>query len=320
MKVITITLNPALDQTMYFKTAAMNRTNRTDPARPGVLSPGGKGINVSRILKALYGIDATAYGFAGGFRGETLKRLLDREGVPYEFTETRAETRMNLKIISADGEETEFNEAGGPVRLCETEALFSKIDQILDSPGEEKPDCAVISGSYPQGVDNSVYNFILQKCSQKKIRTYLDCDKEALQSGVLAKPFLIKPNKKELEVLSGKVFSTKEDILRFCRSFFVEKGVGILCTLGKDGAVLAGGDGVFSCNSPAVTLRGFSGAGDTFLASFLYRYETEKDPREALRTAAAAAAAKVECPGTQMPDPARARALQKEVMVKEYQL
>ena len=203
MKAATLTLNPCLDKTMYFssefKAGALNRMNSY------ILTLGGKGVNVSRFFKIL-GIDAVAYGFSGGNNGNTMKALLDEEGVRYCFTETKAETRMNLKMIDVNKVCTEANEKGGPISEKELEKLLCDI-----KANAECGEYFFLGGSIPHPVDNYVYNSITQVLKSMGVKVVLDCDGEALKKGIEAKPSLIKPNLFELSGLVGKEIETVEE-------------------------------------------------------------------------------------------------------------
>ncbi|MBE6572955.1 MAG: 1-phosphofructokinase family hexose kinase [Ruminococcaceae bacterium] len=293
IRAATLTLNPCLDRTMYFQNrfeaGALNRASQT------VLTLGGKGINVSRFFKIL-GVDAPAYGFSGGSNGDIMKKLLFEEGVECCFTESMADTRMNIKMIDQSEVCTEANEKGGPISDLELKKLLSDLENAV-----EKDKYFFLGGSIPHPVDNSVYNFITQMLKDKGAKVILDCDGEALKKGIEAGPSLIKPNLFELSGLVGKKVETVEDALSECKRLYVEKGVEILCTMSEKGAIFAGECGLFSVTSPRVELRGFTGAGDSFLTAFIYERERTGSVAEALKFASSAAGAKVELPGSTLP-------------------
>lgn len=293
IRAATLTLNPCLDRTMYFgntfEAGALNRASGT------VLTLGGKGINVSRFFKIL-GVEAPAYGFSGGSNGDVMKKLLSEEGVECRFTESSADTRMNIKMIDPNEVCTEANERGGPISEDELNKLLSQLED------DAEPDkYFFLGGSIPHPVDNSVYNFITQMLKGKGAKVILDCDGEALKKGIEAGPSLIKPNLFELSGLVGRKIETVEDALSECKRLYVEKGVEILCTMSEKGAIFTGECGVFSVTSPRVELRGFTGAGDSFLTAFVFERERTGSIEQALKFASSAAAAKVELPGSTLP-------------------
>lgn len=307
MKIATLTLNPCIDKTLYF-----NGTFRTDTlnrAAYAMINAGGKGINVARIYRRL-GVRASAYGFCGGAMGDLLRTLLAKEDITAVFTETSCDTRMCIKLIDADGVCTEANEAGGPMLDIEYAALKTQLSGFLSEcrqSGEEG--ILFAGGSVPAGLDRGIYREIISVFRDSRVRFILDADGDALKTGLEGSPWLIKPNIHELSGLVGYEITGRDAMekataaAKASRRICAQYGTNILCTLGADGAVYTGEDGVYYVNAPHVTMRGFTGAGDTFLASFMFAYEKNgRDVETALCFASSAAAAKVELAGTEMPD------------------
>lgn len=297
MNIATLTLNPALDRSMLFEKFKAGELNR---ALSSVTTVGGKGINVSRVLK-IFGINAPAYGFAGGENGESMKRMLDSEGVSYHFVPTCAQTRMNIKIVDKEGIATEASESGGPVSDEESKILLEHLDSLFSLQKDIKPEYFVISGSVPRGIDPSIYKTITQKAKAQGIKVILDCDREALRQGITACPFIIKPNKSELEQYAGRPLDTQNEIIDFALGLSAQFGVKTLLTMGEKGAMYIASDGVYRVNAPKVQMHGFTGAGDSFLAAFIATYDKTGDPAQSLRIAASFSAAKVELEGTLLP-------------------
>ena len=293
MKAATLTLNPALDRTMYFekpfRAGELNRCFDT------VTTLGSKGINVSRFLK-IFGVDALAYGFSGGDTGVTMENMLRDEGVNFSFVKTEAPTRMNIKMIDSDGTCTEANEKGGPIT---DEALKTLVERMENSA--EKGKYFFLGGSIPHPVEKGVYNSITQVLKSRGAKVILDCDGEALERGIEAKPSLIKPNLYELSLLLHKDIKDPDEAIKECKRLYVEKSVEILCTMSEKGALFVGKEGVFSVTSPRVEMRGFTGAGDSFLSAFTYMRDKTNDIEYSLKFASSAAAAKVELPGSTLP-------------------
>ncbi len=296
MKLTTITLNPALDRTMYFDAPFLS--GELNRASSSMLSLGGKGINVSRVAK-LMGHDTESISFCGGRNGEIMRAMLAEEGIPARLFSTACESRMNLKMIDRDGGCTEANERGGPVTEAEMQAL---ADGLFDSFSTGSAQVFALGGSIPQGVDKAVYNMLTTLLKSRGAYVILDCDGEALQKGLEAAPHLIKPNLYELSLLVGKKLSTTEEAVENASAIYGETGTHVLCTLGGKGALLACERGVCTVTSPQVPMRGFTGAGDTFLASFICSMAEGKDIEEALAFASSTAAAKVTLPGTELPE------------------
>lgn len=301
----TLTLNPAMDRTMYFDTFKAGELNRaTEPSR---LTPGSKGINVSRFLRQM-GVSAPAYGFWGGEVGEQMLRMLRAEDIETRFVQTHAETRLNVKMIARDGTGTEANESGGPISGSECRVLLGAMtDQAKRNRDAGEKTFLFLGGSIPQGVEKDVYKSIVEKQEKLGVCTVLDCDGDALKAGICARPYLIKPNLAELCGLVGEPELTVEKAVEKSVEIYRKTGVRVLCTMGGNGAFYVGEEGVYTVDTPHVTVRGFTGAGDTFLAAFIWRRSAGDDIAAALACAAGAAGAKVTLPGSTMPSPEQVR-------------
>jgi len=308
MKIATLTLNPAVDRTMYCGIAKIGALNRA--VAPSMMIHGGKGTNVSCALKQ-FGAESTAYGFIGGEMGDLFLKLLEPYGIDINFTRTESESRLNFKVISENGAATEFNEAGGEIKPSEKEELLEKIKNNLNNI-----DLFIMGGSVPPGAGKGIYGDIIN-LGGGKTKFIADCDGEALKlcmSGA-KKPYIIKPNQFELEQYVGKKFDLKnnfnEELKKIKQELiriYIETGVIILCTLGEYGGIYCGPEGLSYIRSPKVEVKGFTGAGDTFLTAFaaVYFGMFDKLPMKlyspeatALAFAVAASTAKVTKPGTE---------------------
>lgn len=294
ISVATLTLNPSLDKTMYFeKPFCLGVLNR---AKSSIITPGSKGINVSRVFGIL-GIKATAFAFSGGDNGRIMEKMLKSEGIPLELVKTKAQTRLNIKMIDSEEKCTEANETGGPITEDELDELIFRLKKAT-----ENTQLFALGGSIPQGVDKSVYYLLTKELRSKGAEVVLDCDGAALKKGIEARPSLIKPNLFELSELVGYTPESTENIASECKKISVDCGINILCTLSENGAIYTEKSTSWYVTSPHVTVNGFTGAGDTFLSAFLYEYKVENSVENALLFASSAAAAKVELPGTCLPD------------------
>ncbi len=291
MRIATVTLNPAIDRNIiYEKSLAVGELNRVNSA---VVNAGGKGINVSRMLKKL-NEDTHIYGFNGGKVGKMLIEILEEEGIKCEFTPTECETRMNIKITDAESRETEINEKGGPVSEKEFKELMSTL---LDSPA----DIFIIGGSTPFGLESDTVRRITAALKLRGKNVITDISGSSLVEVVKERPYLIKPNREEFGQLLG--YTPEEDkYVEEAIGFYNKTGIEIILTLGKKGAVYSGRAGNYRVINPEVKAKGFSGAGDTFLASYVYAVCNDMDIRNALAFASAASLSKVELEGTNLPD------------------
>lgn len=286
MKAATITLNPAIDRTMLFHDRF--RTDILNRAYGSAVSAGGKGINVSRMLKIM-GVSAPIYGFCGGYNGIILSDMLKKDGLECRFTDTKAETRVNIKLIDDDGICTEANEAGGPIETAELEELF---ESVIKHTGLGK--YVFMGGSIPQGVEKGVYNSLISSLKNSGAITILDCDGEALRQGIKSGPSMIKPNLFELSQFVKKDIKSNAEAVDAAYCVYLEYGADVLCTLGGEGAIYAGKNGLYTVNSPKIKVKNFSGAGDTFLAAYTFEYDRSRDVASALVFASSTAAARVE--------------------------
>lgn len=304
MKFAVLSLNPGIDRVLYLPTAlnadGMNRITRS------VTSQGSKGANVSILLRRL-GCDVTYYSFTGGYYGKISDSFTEREKIPSVMVDSACGVRLNTKVIDADGVCTELNERGGPFSAAEAEELVEKFSTA-------EADVVCLCGSIPQGVEKSVYKTLIGRAHADGKIVALDCDGPAFCLGMEAKPDVIKPNLYELTGYlesTGKhcSFSTdveklRDEVADACGKLRENSGTDILCTLGSRGAVAVTGSGSCFCPAAKVVMRGFSGAGDCFLAGYLAaKYGRGLSDREALLNATACAAAKVSLEGTLLPQP-----------------
>ena len=258
--IYTLTLNPALDYVMDVGDIKFASTNRSSAES---ISFGGKGINVSVILSRL-GIPTTALGFAAGFTGAELVKALEKQGINADFTKlSSGMTRINVKLRSG-GSITEINSAGPDITNTDFEALYSKLATIS---GE---DTLVLAGSIPKGVKSSIYSDIMAYLSGKGIRFVVDATGETLLQALKYNPFLIKPNRDELEELLGVTISTDEQIIEAAKKLKNMGAGNVLVSLGEDGAILLDSIGnVHKSPSHKITPKNTVGAGDSMVAGFI---------------------------------------------------
>lgn len=258
--IYTLTLNPALDYVLRLPTLREGATNRAESA---ALRFGGKGINVSCILREL-GMETRALGFAAGFTGEALEAELTQRGIPTSFIHlSEGLTRINVKV-STQASETEINGVG-PV--IPPEAIASLYEQ-LDSLTHE--DTLVLAGSIPPSLPSDLYGCMGKKMAERGIRFVVDAEGNALAAALPYRPFLVKPNRAELEALMGHPLPTEESLRAAALSLQQAGAVNILVSLGDDGAMLLDEYGNFhQSTAPQIHLVSAVGAGDSMVAGFL---------------------------------------------------
>ena len=276
----TVTLNPALDYVVRLDNLALGETNRTNSED---IYLGGKGINVSSVLGQL-GVKSVALGFVAGFTGEYLISSFKERGVDADFVfVTNGTTRINVKIKTDN--ETEINANGPCVSDDELAEFFTKIDKIEDG------DTLVLSGSVPKNLPGDIYEQILYRIGDKDITVVVDASGDLLDKTLKYKPYLIKPNKDELELFWGKKITSDEDVIKASR-LAIEKGAQcVLTSLGGDGAILVAKDKVYKKDAPKGVVKNAVGAGDSMVAGFLAGLIDSGDLESALSLGIAAGSA-----------------------------
>lgn len=311
-RIITVTLNPAVDKTVQVEKLHIGGLNRVREAREDA---GGKGINVSRAVCALGG-ETLAMGFVGGRQGAFIRETLDKTGVPSSFMPISGETRTNVKVVCDDGSVTEINEAGPDVTEAELQALYRNMEAQV-----RKDDLVVLSGSVPGGVPKTIYADLIGLAHRHGARALLDADGALFREGLSAKPDIIKPNLDELSTycreqhmeMAGE--NEKERALSAAR-VFAERGIAeILVSMGSQGAVLLTKKEAWYAPAVPVTVCSTVGAGDTMAAAYALSTMRGWVLGERLLFATAAAAGAVTTQGTRPPSLALVTQLKERVYV-----
>lgn len=292
--IYTVTLNPAVDKTVYVDDFAIDAVNRAHGVRQDA---GGKGINVSKTVQALGGT-SVAVTFLGDASGSFIASALEQAGIETRPFEVPGTTRTNTKIVDlARHTYTDVNEPGAPV----TQNLLDDALAIL-ALGINPGDIVVLSGSLPAGAPVSTYATWTRACRKAGGRVLLDADGEALQAGLAAKPFLIKPNEVELGRLLGRELAD-DDAIVAAACELVDRGIAqVMVSMGGNGAVFASDQGAWRLRQPAVEVVSTVGAGDSVVAALAFALDQTQPIEDALRLSMATGAATVMRPGT---EPAR---------------
>lgn len=269
--IYTVTFNPSLDYIIgvdHFKLGQVNRT------KSEVIFPGGKGINVSMVLKNM-GIDSVALGFCGGFTGEEFVRLIQEKGIKTELIKVKEGiTRINVKMKS--DEESEINGQGPNILPSDIEILYRKLDQLKDG------DILVLAGSIPDVMPKSIYMDIMEYLKDKKIDIVVDATKNLLVNVLEHKPFLVKPNNHELGEIYGVELKTRDEVVPYAKKMQEAGARNVLVSMAGEGAVLLTEDGqVLQSEAPKGTVVNSVGAGDSMVAGFITGYLDKKDYKEA---------------------------------------
>lgn len=215
--IYTVTLNPALDKTVEIPSLTVDAVNRIKSVRT---DPGGKGINVSKVIRELGG-ESIAVGILGGNTGRSIRAALEAMGIKTGFRFSEGETRTNLKVIDpANHTNTDINEPGCAVPEEVLDSLLRDMQNEL-----ERGDIVVLSGSLPEGAAEDTYGVWVKTCKKTGAKVFLDVDGKLLAAGVREAPYLIKPNDNELSVLAGKKLFTPEEVSREARALMENYGI-----------------------------------------------------------------------------------------------
>ena len=278
--IYTVTFNPALDYVLHLDKLEVGEINRSVSEQ---IINGGKGINVSTVLKNL-GVENTALGFCAGFTGDELERGINADGVKTDFIHLKnGFTRVNVKIRAQ--EDTDINGQGPKIENEDIERLFEKLDSI----GQE--DILVLAGSIPNTLPKDIYERILERLDGRGVKTVVDATGELLVNVLKYKPFLIKPNNDELGEIFGKTLETDEEITEYAIKLREMGAENVLVSMGGAGAILVTADGCFKRGVAKGKVVNTVGAGDSMVAGFLYGYLKSGDYEYALKTGTAAGGA-----------------------------
>lgn len=279
--IYTVTFNPSLDYIVSVADFKLGLTNRTDSE---LLLPGGKGINVSTVLQNL-GIANTALGFIAGFIGEEIRREVEKLGVKSSFiTLEEGVSRINLKLKSIDG--TEINGQGPDIPEEAVEKLMAQLDALTSE------DTLVLAGSIPATLPDDIYEKIMARLRDRKVRIVVDATRDLLLKVLAHHPFLIKPNNHELGEIFGVTLSERADVIPYARKLQERGARNVLVSMAGKGAVLLAENGeVYEAEAPKGILKNGVGAGDSMVAGFLAGYGENADDGHAFRMGVASGSA-----------------------------
>ena len=292
MIVSTVTLNPAVDKTYYLDGLNIDCVNRAQKVK---INAGGKGINFSAALSECR-VPVCALGFLGA-GGGIIDSFLKSKGIETDFVRTKGEIRTNIKICDTKNNTyTDLNESGAPVYARDTELLLKKAEDAAKKGG-----IVYMGGSLPLGADVDTYAKIIRFCKTHGAISALDSSGAAFYAAIKEKPDIIKPNAAEAAELLGRDISSVSDAENAAKTLFDTGIKNVLLSLGSDGAVCAGESGVFRVYPLPVAVKSTVGAGDSFLAGFIYGIFKGASFEECIAFAASCSAAKIEKEGTDIP-------------------
>lgn len=281
--IYTITLNPALDYIIRTQKFSLGEINLSQAE---YTLPGGKGVNVSIILKQL-GIDSIALGFIAGFVGKEIERQVKKYGVKTDFIKIENQiSRINVKITTTS-EETAINGKGPLINQSYIELLCKKLDMIKNG------DTLVLAGRIPQGVKEEIYEEICKKIDKKEVRIVVDATGDTLVKTLKYHPFLIKPNQYELGEIFGIEISNQDEAIKYAKKLQQKGAQNVLVSMGSKGAILIDENGKAYKRKALNTNKIINtvGAGDSMVAGFIAGYELFSNYEKALQMGIAAATA-----------------------------
>ncbi len=280
--IYTVTFNPAIDYVIHtdmLKTGQVNRSNSEE------IYIGGKGINVSIVLKEL-GINSKALGFVAGFTGEAIENELKKQDIQTDFIHLEnGFSRINVKIKAED--ESEINGQGPIITKTDMDLLFMKLQSL------NYGDLLILAGSIPKTLASDVYERIISAVSDKKIKVIVDASGALLMNVLKYKPFLVKPNNFELGEIFGVELKSKKEIEVYARQLKSMGAQNVLVSMAKEGALLIDeNDECHMCGVCSGTVKNSVGAGDSMVAGFIAGIENnDYDYALKLGTAAGGATA-----------------------------
>jgi 1-phosphofructokinase family hexose kinase len=318
--ILTVTLNTAIDKTLAVPNFRLGRRHRTVDQ---TTMPGGKGVNVARVLKTL-GAPVIATGLAGGATGTRIVDQLTQFSVLSDFVRIREESRTNTAVIDpTTGEQTEINERGPKVTAQEVELFVDKLLYLAKGAS-----MCVFAGSLPRDVDSDIYAGLIRELRRLGVTSIVDTDGDPMRRAVRAEPDVISPNVLEAEELVGHEFSDDPDEWAIATRE--------MCELGAREAIMTMGEGCFArmrpedgesepalyrvrLASPALEPRATIGSGDAFLAGFVAARYSGRSAADCLAYGVACGAESTQHLGAGLIDPERVTRLLAETEVQRMQ-
>ncbi len=271
--IYTLTLNPAIDYFVNIDEFILHKTNRSYAE---TLRAGGKGINISQVLNNL-NIKNKAICLIAGNSGEMIKKDLISKKIDYELINIKKGfNRINLKILNYDG--TEINGSGPIVSVDEKKQLFNSLNKLNEG------DLLFLSGSIPNGLNTTIYKEIIDFLSSKGIIIALDSTNESLKQALSSKPFIIKPNKDEVEEIFNTKINNSKELVNYTYKLKEMGARNVLVSYGGHGSLLITEDNqLYMALPPKGKVINSVGAGDSMLAGFMIHYLKHKDYKEAFK-------------------------------------
>lgn len=277
--IYTITLNPSIDYILEIDEFLDGETNRSKSEEK---IPGGKGIMVSIVLKNL-GVESINLGFVGGFTGEFIKDKLDELEIENDFTKIEDDSRINIKL--KNDKESEINAIGPNIKESEIEEFLNYLDKL------EEDDFVIISGSIPKSLGEDFYRVIVNLLEMNNVRFAIDTAGKKLYKLSAYKPFLIKPNKKELEEIFDCKLENDEKIIECAEKLIKQGAENIIVSLGEEGSIFIDENNIYKSKAISGKVVSTIGCGDSMVGGYIYGYMEGFSKLDSFKFAVAAASA-----------------------------
>lgn len=260
-RVLTVTLNPALDLTVRLPSLRLGEVNRSDSLQ---VHAAGKGLNVAQVLADL-GHQLTVTGFLGEGNPQAFEQLFAARGFADEFVRVAGDTRSNLKLAEADGRVTDINGPGLAVSEAQCDELLARLERLVPDH-----DLVIVAGSLPRGIEVQWFVELLQRLKRLGARVSLDTSGAALREGLAATPWLIKPNEEELGEARGVALDDSSAVAAEARRLQAEGIAHVVVSQGAHGVSWFSPNAALHANPPRVRVVSTVGAGDSLLAGMLH--------------------------------------------------
>ncbi len=293
LKVVTVTLNPALDLTGSLDSLNPGTVN---PVNTGTLHPGGKGVNVARVLAEL-GAEVTVTGLLGADNQASFCQLFEGLGAKDTFVRVKGANRINVKLVEQGGRVSDINFPGVEVGKHDLGAFETTLKHLAESH-----DVFVIAGSLPRGITPEQCADWVQWLHDNGKRVFFDSSRAALAAGLNATPWLVKPNDQELAHWAGRELNSEQDLLTTAEQLSARGIANVVVSLGAEGVVWLNSEGWLRSQPPAMDVVSTVGAGDTLVAGLCWGQLNQWNKEETLGFATALSALAVSQVGVGVED------------------
>ena len=310
--ILTITFNPAQDRIYPIDNFQVGKIFRSEEV---AVNAAGKGVNSSRVLRDL-GYSTAASGFLGGSAGEYISSELQKGGIADEFVRIEGQTRVCLKVAdNVRNETTEILEPGPQVRAEEIEEFFAVFAKLISGA-----EIVIASGSLPLGMPRDSYRCLVLEAQKKDTRVILDTSGDPFRAGIKAAPYMIKPNKEEVEFFLKRSSCGREDFIEALQKFR-NQGIELpVITLGAEGCLTVKGNTLYQFVPPELEVKNVVGSGDAFVAGCAAALAEKRDFRAVLKMGTACGAANTQYYKTGKVTPELVNEYYQLVTVNEYEI